>query len=81
MVESLRDYESIVSAQDVNLAVERFDPVLQVGCLSRGRSIVIWSGLMLATVTLMAIAPWPVSFAIAVAVAGGWCWWLDRRQR
>jgi len=80
MAEFLRDYESVVSAQDDNLAVERFDPVLQVGSLSRSRSIATWSGLMFTTVALMAIAPWPVSFATAVAAAGIWSWWLERRQ-
>lgn len=62
-------------------SLEESDPVLRVGSLSRGLSILIWLGIVVGTVGLIAIAPWPVAFLIAVAVAGGWSWWLERRRR
>jgi K+-sensing histidine kinase KdpD len=60
---------------------EEPDPILRVGGRSRQFSILIWSGVVVAIVALMAIAPWPVMFVLAVVVAGAWCWWLERRRK
>jgi K+-sensing histidine kinase KdpD len=57
------------------------DPILLVAGLPRGVSILIWSGLVVGIIALMAMAPWPVMFLMVIAVAAGWSWWLERRRR
>jgi hypothetical protein len=44
-----------------------------------GTETALWASVVAVTLSaaLIAIAPWPLAFAAAVAAAGGWCRWLD----